>query len=236
MGVVYEATDERLGRRVALKTIHPEATDPSAKDRLWREARAAASVNHPNVCQIYDVGEQDGEVWIAMELLDGEPLSARLAKGPMSPPEALQAALGMLGALEALHARGLRSVHVSELQPKRFQNGVKETRHSSISFLGADDVVAALQQSHDRVNGGHPRGEGQTQLSAFERGQIAFQRRSGGVARAGIFVPLMLSQFFLHVGGRLENGNHHRPGRGIGFLSLVNGIGCKTHSVFFSPR
>ncbi len=107
MGVVYEATDERLGRRVALKTIHPEATDPSAKDRLWREARAAASVNHPNVCQIYDVGEQDGEVWIAMELLDGEPLSARLAKGPMSPPEALQAALGMLGALEALHARGL---------------------------------------------------------------------------------------------------------------------------------
>lgn len=107
MGVVFEGTDERLGRKVALKTLHPEATDPSARERLWREARAAAAVNHPNVCQIYDVGEEDGDVWVAMELLEGEPLSARLSRGKMTAPEALQATLGILGALEALHARGI---------------------------------------------------------------------------------------------------------------------------------
>jgi len=107
MGVVYEATDERLGRKVALKTLRPDATDPTAKDRLWREARAGAAVNHPNACQIFDVGEVDGEVWVAMELLEGEPLATRLARGPMPPSEALDVTLGVLGALEALHGRGI---------------------------------------------------------------------------------------------------------------------------------
>jgi eukaryotic-like serine/threonine-protein kinase len=107
MGIVYEATDERLGRRVALKTIRPQSGSPDAKDRLWREARLGASVNHPNVCQVHDVGEVDGELYVAMELLEGEPLAARIARGPMPPAEALSVALGMLAALEALHAKGV---------------------------------------------------------------------------------------------------------------------------------
>src|SRR5262245_33658100 len=107
MGAVYEAEDARLGRRVALKTLLPASADPGARDRLWREARAGASVNHPNVCQVYDVGEADGELYVAMELLEGEPLSTRLARGPMPAPEALALALGMLGALEALHGKGV---------------------------------------------------------------------------------------------------------------------------------
>ncbi len=106
MGVVYAARDERLGRTVALKTIRAETTDPAARERLWREARAGASVNHPNVCQVYDVGEDGGELYIAMELLQGEPLSARIARGALPPAEALQVTLGVLSALEALHARG----------------------------------------------------------------------------------------------------------------------------------
>jgi TolB-like protein len=107
MGVVYAAEDERLGRRVALKMIHASVADPSARERLRREARAGASVSHPHICQVHEVGEEDGELYVAMELLEGEPLSARLARGPMPPNEAIDAALQVLSALETLHARGL---------------------------------------------------------------------------------------------------------------------------------
>ena len=73
MGVVYAARDERLERIVAVKTMASVARDDTARRRFWREARAAASVNHPNVCQIYEIGEDRGELFIAMELLEGEP-------------------------------------------------------------------------------------------------------------------------------------------------------------------
>jgi TolB-like protein/tetratricopeptide (TPR) repeat protein len=106
MGVVYAARDASLGRAVALKTIAAAAVgDEEAQKRFWREARAAASVNHPNVCQIYEVGEADGTPFIAMEMLEGEPLSARIARGPLPVKEALDAALGVLAALSALHRR-----------------------------------------------------------------------------------------------------------------------------------
>ncbi len=71
MGIVYAARDPRLDRIVALKTMSSLADDETARKRFWREARAAASVNHPNICQIYDVGEDGGQLFIAMELLEG---------------------------------------------------------------------------------------------------------------------------------------------------------------------
>jgi len=107
MGVVYAAHDERLGRKVAIKTISGGSKDATARERLWREARAAASVNHPNVCQIYEVGEEAGELYIAMELLEGEALSVRLAAGALSLQESVDVALGVLAALDALDKRGI---------------------------------------------------------------------------------------------------------------------------------
>src|SRR5262245_63261409 len=76
MGVVYAAEDPSLGRRVALKTI--TQSDGERRLRLRREARAAASVSHPHACQIFEIGEDAGRLFIAMELLDGEPLAERL--------------------------------------------------------------------------------------------------------------------------------------------------------------
>src|SRR5262245_44109837 len=106
MGVVYAARDERLKRTVALKMMSlPD--DDRARTRFWREARVAASVNHPNVCQIYEIGEDRGELFIAMELLEGEALSERLRNGPLSIADALPIEFGILGALSALHARGI---------------------------------------------------------------------------------------------------------------------------------
>jgi serine/threonine protein kinase/tetratricopeptide (TPR) repeat protein len=107
MGVVYAARDERLHRSVAVKTMASLASDETARQRFWREARAAASVNHPNICQIYEIGEDGGELFIAMELLEGESLTDRLRQGPLSVSRAVPITLGMLSALSALHQRGI---------------------------------------------------------------------------------------------------------------------------------
>jgi TolB-like protein/tetratricopeptide (TPR) repeat protein len=106
MGIVYEAFDEVLRRAVALKTILPSA-DAQMRDRLMREARAAAAVSHPNICQIFEIGEHEGDPFLAMELLDGQALADRLAEGPMQPGEAISTAMVILGALDALHKRSI---------------------------------------------------------------------------------------------------------------------------------
>ena len=105
MGEVYRALDPRLEREVAIKVIRPLSSNTEAQARLWREARAAASVSHPGVCQIYDVGESDEQLFIVMELLSGESLASRLKAGPVKPDEAVTTTLGVLGALGALHSR-----------------------------------------------------------------------------------------------------------------------------------
>jgi TolB-like protein/Flp pilus assembly protein TadD len=125
MGTVYLARDESLGRKVAIKTIRQELADAMTRRRLWREARAAASVNHPNVCQIYEVGEVDGDLFLAMELLEGQTLAERLAAGAISLKSALAIAQEILAALDAIHARGF--VH-RDLKPSNIfctHHGVK---------------------------------------------------------------------------------------------------------------
>ncbi|HSP13136.1 MAG TPA: protein kinase [Thermoanaerobaculia bacterium] len=105
MGVVYAAHDERLGRSVAIKTIR-DSTDALSRERFLREARAAAGVNHPNVCQLFDIGDHAGSPFLVMELLEGEALADRLSRGALPLREAVQIELSILTALDALHSRG----------------------------------------------------------------------------------------------------------------------------------
>ena len=107
MGIVYAAHDERLGRPLALKMVRAASSDPHARERLYREARAVAGISHPAICQLYEIDEDRGDVFIAMELLQGESLAARLARGAMPLSEAAPIALGILDGLEALHRHGV---------------------------------------------------------------------------------------------------------------------------------
>src|ERR1700747_2164071 len=85
MGEVYRARDTRLDRTVAVKIFpSPLSSNPEAKQRFEREARAISSLNHPHICTLYDVGHQDGTDFLVMEYLEGETLAARLVKGPLT--------------------------------------------------------------------------------------------------------------------------------------------------------
>jgi len=108
MGIVYEAEDLRLGRHVAVKLIGgSSAPDPAALDRFWREARIASALNHPGICTIYEIDEADGRPFLAMELLDGQPLDRLYAGHPAPPQDLVEIGIQLTDALDAAHHKGI---------------------------------------------------------------------------------------------------------------------------------
>jgi hypothetical protein len=122
MGRVYLATDARLGRTVALKALPPELTgDPAGRERLRREARAAAALTHPGICTVYALEEFDGELFIATEFVDGHTLRDEIESGrPVPPPDLLQTTREIASALASAHARGITH---RDLKPENVMRG-----------------------------------------------------------------------------------------------------------------
>ena len=108
MGEVYRARDLRLERTVAIKVLSAEvAADPDRRTRFEREARAVSALNHPHICVLHDIGQQDGSLYLVMEYLEGESLLDRLRRGPLPIDEALAHAVEIADALDRAHRQGI---------------------------------------------------------------------------------------------------------------------------------
>jgi serine/threonine protein kinase len=202
MGVVYAAEDERLGRQVALKTLRAARTDSRGQERLWREARAAAAISHPNICQLYEIEEQGNSLFLTMELLEGESLAARIERGPLPLSAAADTTLQMLAALQALHRRGLihrdlkpSNVFLTPLGVKLLDFGlaraldVNDGAGETVASLTGEALVGTPQYLAPELLRGQSADAG---ADLFAAGAVLYEMLAGRPAFGGASLPEIL--------------------------------------------
>ncbi len=148
MGIVFRAWDERLHREVAVKLLHDEFQAPGMRQRFLLEARAASSLNHPHICTIFDMGEQEGEPYLVMEVLEGITLKERIAQGACSSEEIVRFGLEIADALAAAHGKGI--VH-RDIKPANIflQGRSGSERQVKVLDFGLAKVSMALRSGRD---------------------------------------------------------------------------------------
>ena len=204
MGVVFKAQDSRLERAVALKFL-PEklAQQPQALDRFRREARAASALNHPGICTIYDIGEQDGHAFIAMEFIDGETLRAHIHGKPLPLDELLELGIEIAEALEAAHAEGIihRDIKPANIfvtkrgRAKVLDFGLAKLIPKGVATGGADSdaesqdsnsIVGIISGTPSYMSPEQVRGDGlDSRTDIFSLGLVLYEMATGRQAFGG---------------------------------------------------
>jgi serine/threonine protein kinase/tetratricopeptide (TPR) repeat protein len=233
MGVIYRAEDTRLGRNVALKFLPEDSRDPSALGRLRREAQAASALNHPNICTIHDVGEFDGDYFIAMELLEGQTLRERIAGKPLPLDSLLELGAQVADGLEAAHTSGV--IH-RDLKPsnifvtsrgaakvldfglaRKTRNKIRETNTSD------GEVTLSLDEEHLTSPGEvlgtiaymspeQARGEElDPRTDIFSLGSVLYEMATGRPPFAGRTSALLFDSLLHHTPARPSTLNSETP-------------------------
>ena len=194
MGTVYRANDTRLGRTAALKFLPPVLlNDPASRERFLREARAIASIDHPNVCTVYEIQEADGRLFIAMADLHGTTLDDRLQGGPMPLSESLEIAVQTARGLQAAHAQGIvhRDVKPSNLMLVPTQDlrvhvrildfGIARWMHGATLTEAGLTIGTALYMAPEQVSGSRVDGR----ADIWSLGVVLYQMLSGRLPFVG---------------------------------------------------
>ena len=206
MGEVYEARDTRLGRTVAIKILPPRATEEDeSRRRFERESRAIAALNHPHICTLFDIGQQDGVAFMVMERLEGEVLSSRIAKGALPVADVIRHAIGIADALDQAHRRGIvhrdikpDNVILTRAGAKLLDFGVAQLKPAAsaaddaatIARTGVGFVVGTPQyMAPEQVEGK----DADPRTDIFALGAVMHEMLSGQKAFAGDAAPAVMA-------------------------------------------
>jgi len=228
MGLVFRAWDERLHREVAIKLLHDDYTISGMRERFLQEARAASALNHPNICTVFDIGEQDNNPYLVMELLEGETLKDRVARGALPAEEIVRYGIEISDALAVAHAKGIvhRDIKPANIFLVRMPDGKsqakvldfglakielnhrggKESRRLDLTLAGA--TVGTLSYMSPE----QARGESlDSRSDLFSLGIVLYEMATRQVPFRGTTSALMFVQLFSHDPEPVRSWNEEIP-------------------------